>query len=100
MIIVDVHDGNAGPARPRLTSADSLGLYLTWKPRLDTVDSERNCISNVRASGLDHAAAGTRLLYLIRESHHLGVSGILLKDESPDAIVQVLPAKPSSERTL
>ncbi|WP_210265702.1 ethanolamine ammonia-lyase subunit EutC [Bradyrhizobium aeschynomenes] len=38
--------------RPGLSAADSLGLYLTWMPRRGRVDSERNCISNVRQGGL------------------------------------------------
>ena len=49
-------------------------------PTIGTVDSERNCISNVRPAGLDYAGAAGKLLYLLRESHRLQLSGILLKD--------------------
>ena len=35
--------------RPGLSVADSLGIYLTWKPQVGRKDSERNCLSNIHA---------------------------------------------------
>lgn len=67
--------------RPGLSSPDSLGLYLSWAPRVGLSDAQRNCISNVRPAGLSSdAAAGQlqRLLILMRERR---LSGVGLKDE-------------------
>jgi len=68
--------------RPGLSSADSLGLYLTFGPRTGRADSERNCISNVRPPhGLGYAQAADTLVALLQASRELGASGVVLKDE-------------------
>jgi ethanolamine ammonia-lyase small subunit len=72
--------------RPGLSAADSLGVYLTWQPRLGRTDAERNCISNIRAEGLPPAAAADKLLWLIGEMRRLCLTGIGLKDEQPSAL--------------
>ncbi|MBP2295752.1 ethanolamine ammonia-lyase subunit EutC [Azospirillum rugosum] len=64
--------------RPGLSAADSLGLYLTWEPRPGRVDSERNCISNVRAGGLAPAAAAEQAAALLTAMFARRRSGILL----------------------
>lgn len=70
--------------RPGLSSADSLGIYLTWAPRPGRVDAERNCVSNVRPPhGLGHAAAAEIVARLLGAARELGASGVLLKDEGP-----------------
>lgn len=69
--------------RPGLSSPDSLGAYLTWKPRVGLTDADRNCVSNIRPRGLDYPAAGQRLAWLIERAQSLGLSGINLKEESP-----------------
>lgn len=68
--------------RPGLTAPDSLGIYLTWQPQRGRMDSERNCISNVRPEGLGYSEAAHKLAYLLRESMRLQLSGVELKDES------------------
>jgi ethanolamine ammonia-lyase small subunit len=68
--------------RPGLSSPDSLGVYLTWQPRVGRSDAERNCISNIRADGLSYHAAAQKLLFLMNESRRLKLSGVALKEDS------------------
>jgi ethanolamine ammonia-lyase small subunit len=65
--------------RPGLSSHDSLGAYITWQPQSDRTDAERNCISNIRSSGLSHAAAATRLFWYLTEARSRRLAGIGLK---------------------
>jgi ethanolamine ammonia-lyase small subunit len=68
--------------RPGLTSPDSLGIYLTWHPRVGRTDAERNCISNVRTEGISYAAAAQKLHFLMREARTRKLSGIALKEDA------------------
>ncbi|MEW6022206.1 MAG: ethanolamine ammonia-lyase subunit EutC [Pseudomonadota bacterium] len=68
--------------RPGLSSPDSMGLYLTWAPRVGLTDERRNCISNVRPAGLGVEDAADRLHYLLAEAHRRQLSGVHLKDDS------------------
>ncbi|WP_174873772.1 ethanolamine ammonia-lyase subunit EutC [Vogesella oryzae] len=67
--------------RPGLSSPDSMGIYLTSAPRVGRMDSERNCISNVRPEGLPYPLAAYKLNWLIRAARQQG-SGVALKDGS------------------
>lgn len=73
--------------RPGLSSPDSMGLYLTWAPRIGLTDACRNCISNVRPAGLAYPEASRRLLYLLRESRQKQLSGVQLKDRTQDDVI-------------
>lgn len=65
--------------RPGLSVADSLGVYLTWAPRLGRVDAERNCISNIHLDGLSYAQAADTLAGLVGAARRLRQSGVALK---------------------
>ncbi len=62
--------------RPGLSASDSMGLDLTWAPRVGKTDAERNCISNVRHGGLSHTDAAERLLSLMNRARALHRSGV------------------------
>ncbi len=82
--------------RPGLSVADSLGIYLTWQPRVGRLDSERNCISNVHAHGLSYEQARSALVWLLHEARRLGQSGVLLK---ADSAREVLLAEGAPDQT-
>ena len=73
--------------RPGLSSPDSLGIYLTYAPKVGCSDAQRNCISNVRPEGLSYAAAAHKLHYLLTHARRLSLTGVGLKDDS-DALLE------------
>jgi ethanolamine ammonia-lyase small subunit len=65
--------------RPGLSTADSLGAYVTWAPRIGRTDAERNCISNIRTAGLGYADAAQQIAALLAGARSLGASGVDLR---------------------
>jgi ethanolamine ammonia-lyase small subunit len=70
--------------RPGLSSPASLGIYLTWNPRVGRTDAERNCISNIRPAGLSYEHAATKLVALLEGAKRLGATGINLKEDDDE----------------
>jgi len=68
--------------RPGLTTPDSLGVYITWMPRVGRTDAERNCISNIHDQGLSYAEAARRLAFLTSEAKKRKLTGVALKDST------------------
>ncbi len=80
--------------RPGLSAPDSMGAYLTWRPRANTIDADRNCISNIRPDGIGYDDAALKLVRLLRMMRARKTSGVALKDETErPALAQVLRAK-------
>ena len=68
--------------RPGLSAADSMGIYLTYAPRIGRTDAQRNCISNIRQAGLSTEKAARQLQVLTSTAFKLGLSGVNLKIEN------------------
>lgn len=68
--------------RPGLSSPASLGIYLTYALRVGRMDSERNCISNVRPEGLGYSEAAHKLDNFCRAALRCQLTGVGLKDDS------------------
>ncbi|MEN3793682.1 ethanolamine ammonia-lyase subunit EutC [Fulvimarina sp. MAC3] len=66
--------------RPGLSAADSLGAYFTHKPREDTEDAERFCVSNIRNGGLNPQDAARKIADLILKAEERGYSGVTKRD--------------------
>ena len=68
--------------RPGLSAVDSLGVYTTYHPKPGTTDESRNCISNIRPGGLSFDDACHKIIYLVKESFRLQLSGVKLKENA------------------
>ncbi|WP_073956956.1 ethanolamine ammonia-lyase subunit EutC [Thalassospira sp. TSL5-1] len=66
--------------RPGLSSADSLGAYLTFGPKPGCSNAQRNCISNIRPAGFPVRDAAHKLVYLMNAARQNSISGVSLKD--------------------
>jgi ethanolamine ammonia-lyase small subunit len=77
--------------RPGLSVANSLGVYLTWSPRIGHRDADRNCISNIHAAGLGYGLAAEKLVWLMTQARRLGLSGVALKEDAGAAAARVEP---------
>ncbi|MDU2187450.1 MAG: ethanolamine ammonia-lyase subunit EutC [Klebsiella pneumoniae] len=82
-LLLVIGDGlSSWAVEPGLSSPDSLGVYLTWQPHRQRLESERNCISNIRPEGLSHDAAAFKLAWLLEQAFLRRLTGVGLKDES------------------
>lgn len=68
--------------RPGLSSPDSMGIYLSWQPKVGLLDSARNCLSNIRPQGMDDRVALEKFMFLLTEGRRRKLTGVLLKDKT------------------
>jgi ethanolamine ammonia-lyase small subunit len=76
--------------RPGLSAADSLGAYITWRPRVGMMDSSRNCISNIRPAGLPPEDAATQIVGVIELAFKHTVTGVRLNDLRGTEVIPVV----------
>lgn len=68
--------------RPGLSSPDSMGIYLSWEPKVGLQDSARNCLSNIRPQGMSDPVAVEKFMFLTHEALRRKLTGVALKDET------------------
>ena len=69
--------------RPGLSAPDSLGAYLTWRPRPPPMPSATASPISGRP-GFAPAAAAAKIAWLLQAMRQRGLSGVALKDDAPD----------------
>ena len=74
--------------RPGLSAADSLGVYVTWRPGPATTDAERNCVSNIRAGGLAPSLAAAAIARIVLAARAQRVTGMRLQPDQATALTQ------------
>jgi ethanolamine ammonia-lyase small subunit len=85
--------------RPGLTAQDSLGIYLTFAPRIGRNDAQRNCLSNIHPDGLGYEMAADKLAWLMQQALRLSLTGIGLKENAPLALPGVVKLVALPDRT-
>lgn len=81
--------------RPGLSAPASLGAYITWNPAVGRLDSERNCVSNIRPGGLSIDEAAGRIAWLVDAARRLRLTGVGLKEAYPSDETIRLEVRPS-----
>lgn len=62
--------------RPGLVSAESLSAYLCYQPRLHTIESQRQVVSNIHQGGMPPAEAGAYLGQVVEKILRNKASGV------------------------
>ncbi len=65
--------------RPGLARAQSMSIYLGYRPRPDSTDANRDAICNIYEGGLNPLEAGAHAVQLIQKMIRDGTSGVELK---------------------
>ncbi|MGB1253954.1 MAG: ethanolamine ammonia-lyase subunit EutC [Candidatus Promineifilaceae bacterium] len=65
--------------RPGLARAESLSIYVGFRPKIDTTDAHRNVISNIYAGGLPPQKAVQQAVSIAQAMIRQGTSGVELQ---------------------
>jgi ethanolamine ammonia-lyase small subunit len=65
--------------RPGLARAESMSIYLGYRPQADSTDANRDAICNIYEGGLNPLEAGAHAVQLIQKMINDGTSGVELK---------------------
>jgi ethanolamine ammonia-lyase small subunit len=71
--------------RPGLARAESMSIYLGYRPRPDSTDANRDAICNIYEGGLNPLEAGAHAVQLIQRMIRDRTSGVGLKLAGPEA---------------
>lgn len=64
--------------RPGLVSAESMSAYICYKPRKDTIESDRTVVSNIHKGGIPPVEAGAFLGNIVQKILKYEASGVNL----------------------
>jgi ethanolamine ammonia-lyase small subunit len=67
--------------RPGLATAESLSVYMAYRPRAGHSDAQRNLISNIHARGVPQEAAAERIVNLAAQMMRRERSGVEIKEK-------------------
>jgi ethanolamine ammonia-lyase small subunit len=74
--------------RPGLSAPNSMSLYITYSPKTQTTDAQRNCISNIQAQGLSYETAAQQCAFIIEQALQRQETGIHVKNTfTPNALL-------------
>jgi ethanolamine ammonia-lyase small subunit len=83
--------------RPGLSSPDSMGIYMSWQPKVGLQDAARNCLSNIRAQGMSDIVATEKFMFILQRAMQLKMTGVALKDET---VTEAISAKPGTQKFI
>ena len=66
--------------RPGLLSAESMSVYMCYRPNAKTIESDRLVVSNIHQNGLPPVEAGAYISTIVEKMLHYKASGIALSE--------------------
>lgn len=65
--------------RPGLLSAESMSVYMCYRPNAKTIESDRLVVSNIHQNGFPPVEAGAYVSTLVEKMRHYRASGVALQ---------------------